>query len=334
VQITWLNIVGFVREPSALFWTFGFPILLTLALGVAFRSSGPPDVVVGTSDPQIAAAMKDVPGLQVRQLAPEPLAEALRHGRIALSATREGDTVVYAFDAQRPEARAAQLLTDGAVQRQAGRRDAQLTRDALVTAKGARYIDWLVPGLLGLQLMSGSLWGIGFNLVNLRVRKLLKRLAATPMRRSHFLSATILSRLVWLPWEIGALSLFAHFVFGVELHGSVLALVVVSFAGAACFAGMGLLVASRAQNTETAGGLMNLLILPMSVCSGVFFATSNFPAAVQPWLRLLPLTALNDALRAGFNDGTGLTSQGGPVLVLGVWGAVSFGLALKLFRWT
>lgn len=333
-QLTRVHVLGLLREPGALFWTFGFPILLTLALGFAFRSAGAPAIAVGTDDQSLADDMSGSKGLEVRVLPAPSLAEELRHSHIALAIMRDGNSVTYTFDEQRPEARAARLLADHALQRRAGRIDALQVRDASVTAKGARYVDWLVPGLLGMQLMSGSLWGIGYSLVNQRVRKLLKRFSATPMRRSDFLLSYIFSRFLWLPVEVGSLTLFATVAFGVELRGSLMAVSVLSLMGAASFSGLGALIGSRAENIETAGGLVNLVFLPMGLCSGVFFATSNFPAAVQPWLRLMPLTALNDALRAVFNDGASLVSQHGPLTIMAVWGVLSFALALKIFRWT
>lgn len=333
-QLLKLYVLSSLREPSALFWTFAFPVLLTLALGFAFRSTGLPRVAVGTADAGLAEALDGTPGLEVRMLSATVLAEDLRHGRVALVIGKEGQTLTYAFDAQRPEARTARHLADEALQKHAGRIDALQVRDDAVTAKGARYVDWLVPGLIGFQIMSGSLWGIGFNLANQRLRKMLKRFAATPMHRRDYLISYVVGRLVWLPWEVGMLAGAARLVFGVELQGELVALAVLSLVGAMSFAGIGLLVGSRSENTETASGLTNLFMLPMLLGSGVFFATSNFPAAVQPWLRMLPLTALNDALRAVFNDGASLSAQGSPLAVMAVWGAVSFAVALRLFRWT
>jgi ABC-2 type transport system permease protein len=241
--------------------------------------------------------------------------------------------VGYRFDPTRAETRLARGTVDDLVQRAAGRRDPRAVHDEQVQERGARYIDFLIPGLIGMNLMSGSMWGIGWVIVNMRVRKLLKRLLAAPMRRSHLLISAALARLVLMPVEVGVILIFARLAFDVHLAGSVLNLALVCAAGAASFAALAILVASRAQNNETVSGLMNLVMLPMFVLSGVFFAATHFPAVMQPLVNALPLTALNDALRAVIIDGQGLGAITGPLAVMAVWGVVSFALGLRFFRW-
>jgi ABC-2 type transport system permease protein len=262
---------------------------------------------------------------------------ALRAGKVALVVAppeRPGGPIGYRFDPARVEARLARATVDDLVQRAAGRRDPRAVRDLPVHERGARYIDFLIPGLVGMNLMSGSMWGIGWVVVNMRVRKLLKRLLAAPMRRSHLLIAQALARLLLIPFEVAAILVFARLAFDVRLAGSVLALTVISLAGSASFAAIAVLVASRAQNNETVSGLMNVVMLPMFVLSGVFFSSRHFPAVLQPLINALPLTALNDGLRAVIVDGAGLSGLGGPLLVLAAWGVVCFPLGLRLFRWT
>jgi ABC-2 type transport system permease protein len=343
------RIKQFYREPGVLFWTFGFPLLITVALGIAFRAEGPAraEVVVvaaggaaGTSAPGVQALVQALaadPGLDMMVLAADEAAERLRRGQalvVVEPPAGPGQPVVYRFDPSRPEALAARRLADDRVQRGAGRADRVAVRDETAVARGARYVDWLVPGLLGMQLLSGGLWGTAWNIVNARQRQLLKRLAATPMRRRHFLLSFRVAGLLLVPLQVVVLLVFARVFFGVTVHGSHLAVMALSLLGSWSFAGLGLLCASRAQNAETANGLINLVTLPMFVVSGVFFSSSRFPEVLHPFIRLLPLSAFNDALRALVNDGATLASQWSPLLVLVAWGVLSSALALRLFKWT
>jgi ABC-2 type transport system permease protein len=337
-QLTLMRIREMTREPGVMFWIFGFPILMSVGLGLAFRSRGPEPLVVGAlpgAPAEVVAALEQG-GVRVRPLDEAAARLALRSGKVALvivPPAQPGGAVGYRFDPMRAETRLARATVDDLVQRAAGRRDPRAVRDEPVQARGARYIDFLIPGLIGMNLMSGSMWGIGWVVVNMRVRKLLKRLLAAPMRRSHLLMAQGLARLLLLPVEVAVILVFARVAFDVRLAGSLAALAVVSLAGAASFAAIAILVASRAQNNETVSGLMNLVMLPMFVLSGVFFSASHFPAVMQPLINALPLTALNDGLRAVIVDGAGLRDVAGPLLVLAGWGVVSFGAGLRLFRW-
>ena len=198
---------------------------------------------------------------------------------------------------------------------------------------GSRYIDWLLPGLLGMNIMGTGLWSMGFAVVQARTRKLLKRLMATPMPRTSYLLSHLLARLVFLVLEVGALLLFGRLAFGVTSAGALWLVGLLALLGAFSFSGLGLLIASRARTVEAVSGLMNVVMLPMWLLSGVFFASSNFPDAAQPFIRALPLTALNDALRAVMLEGRGLAAIATQVAVLFAWGITTFVLALKLFRW-
>ncbi|MGH7719397.1 MAG: ABC transporter permease, partial [Gemmatimonadaceae bacterium] len=229
--------------------------------------------------------------------------------------------------------RHARLLADAAIQRAAGRQDPVSIGVTHVTERGSRYIDFVVPGLLGLNLMGSGIWGIGFGIVDARKKKLLKRLIATPMSRAEYLASFILSRLVLLVLEVATLVGFGVFVFGVPLRGSLLQLGGICLLAALAFGALGLLVASRARTMEGASGLMNLVMLPMWIFSGVFFAASNFPPSVQPFIQGLPLTAAIDALRATMLQGAGIGAVTGELVNLAVWLVLSFALALKLFRW-
>jgi len=333
-QLTLARLRIFAREPSAVFWTFGFPLLLTIALGIAFQREGPPRVAIAVTAAPGRLAVLDS-HFDVRHLTRGEADEALRKGQVALEVVATGSGgVSYRFDPSRPDSAAARLQADDALQRAAGRTDPVAATDDRVDAPGSRYIDWLVPGLLGMQLMSGSLWGVAYAIVETRQRKLLKRLVATPMRRRDYLASFVLSRLIFVVVETPIILWFAKLTFHVAIRAPMLEILAVSCLGAASFAGLALLCASRAQNTETANGLVNLATLPMVILCGVFFSASRFPQVLQLPIRLLPLAALNDALRALVNDGAGLHALWGPLAVLCGWGLVSFTLALRLFRWT
>lgn len=336
VELTLARVRELTREPEAIFWVFVFPILLTAILGLAFRSR-PPDalpvaVVDGAQAQPRLDALAQAPELKPARMSEADARQALARGRVVLVVS-SAEPPVYAYDPTQPESRAARLAVDAALQRAAGRADAFVPGTSELTEPGARYVDFLVPGLLGMNVMGTGMWGIGFSLVVSRNGNLLKRLVAAPVRRSHLLGAQLMARLLFLVPEAGALLLFAHFALGVPLRGSVLLLTGVSLLGALAFAGLGLLTAARPRTIEGVSGLMNLVMVPMWIFSGIFFSTERFPSAAQPFVQALPLTALNDALRAVMLEGAGLVSLGGELALLAVWGAVSFAIALKIFRW-
>jgi ABC-type multidrug transport system permease subunit len=340
VQLTLVRFREFIREPEAVFWTFIFPILLAAGLGIAFRQRGadkvPVGVVTGSSgSAQIVAALKKDSTLIVQTFNDSSAARALRTGKVALLVfpTAARDSVRYVYDRDRSEAENARVLVDRAVQQAAGRVDPVRATNTYITEKGSRYIDFLIPGLLGMNLMGSSIWGLGFAIVTARSKKLLKRLMATPMSRVQYLLSFLCSRLVFLILEIVTLLGFGHFAFGVPLRGSLGTLLLVCLLGALSFGGLGLLSASRARTTEAVSGIMNFIMLPMWIFSGVFFSAANFPQAVQPYIKVLPLTALNDALRANMLEGATLAGVTPEIIVIVVWGVVTFVAALKLFRW-
>jgi ABC-type multidrug transport system permease subunit len=239
----------------------------------------------------------------------------------------------YYFDPTQANGVLARSLADEVLQRAAGRQDAVAALDHPATEPGGRYIDFLVPGLLGMGLLGGGMWGVGFAIVDMRLRKLLKRYLATPMKRSHFLAAVMASRLLFTIPEVLMVLLFARLFFGVTSQGGYGALGLLILLGAFEFSGIGLLVASRAQTIETVSGLMNAVMLPMWIGSGIFFSTERFPAVVQPVLSALPLTPLIHALRSVMLEGAGLLSLGPQLALILAWGTVTFVLALRWFRW-
>jgi len=335
-QLALARMREFYREPEAVFWVFGFPIVLAFALGLAFRNTGPGKLQVGVAagpgDSALVAVLRSSPRLIATVLDSATARTRLRTGRIALLVI-PGDPLVYRYDTTRTESGLARLQVDEVVQRAGGRRDVASVRDDRVVAPGSRYIDFLIPGLLGMNLLGSGIWGVGFSVVQARQKKLLKRYMATPMKRSHYLLSFILSRLVFLIVEIGFLVGFGWLMFGVAVRGSLATLGGVAILGAFSFAGLGLLVASRARTIEGVSGLMNLVMLPMWILSGTFFSYSRFPDAMIPFVKALPLTALNDALRAVMIDGAALATLSAPLAIVIAWGTVSFVIALRIFRW-
>jgi ABC-type multidrug transport system permease subunit len=354
------------REPEVIFWVFVFPILLALGLGIAFRNK-PADVHrvaivarVPTGhalySPKVGEAhsVAIVAGAATARALDELLRAPAGKGPIRAEVLSEADALnqfrlgkydlvlipqagggfEFRYDPARPESVLARATVNDALQAAAGRKDALPTSARAYSEPGARYIDFLIPGLLGMNLMNSGMWGIGFALVEMRQRKLLKRFVATPMRRGDFLLALASSRLALMLIELALLLGFGVLAFQMRLMGSWASVILISAVGALSFGGLGLLTASRAQKIETVSGLINLVMMPMWLFSGVFFSYERFPAMLQPFIKVLPLTALNDALRATILEGTTLAAQGTRLLVMLAWGGVSYVLALRWFRWT
>lgn len=336
MQLSLWRVREFMREPEAVFWIFAFPLLMAFALGLAFTNrpleSAHVAVPSGAGAAQLAEQLNAHDRVEAEVLDPDEAYNRLRAGRVSVVVV-PGPPPVAQYDSTRPESQLARLLVDEALQEAAGRENPIEIRDRRVEEPGARYIDFLIPGLLGLNIMGTGLWGVGFGIVKNRTHHLLKRFLASPMRKRHYILSFILARLVFLFLEAAVLLLFGHLAFGVPLRGSLIALGAVVLLGAMTFAGIGVLVASRAKTIEGVSGLMNLVMVPMWIFSGVFFSYSNFPDATLPFIKALPLTALNDAIRAVMLDGAGVFSQIGPIVMLAVWGVGSFAVALRVFRW-
>jgi ABC-2 type transport system permease protein len=335
-ELTLARLRELLREPEALFWVFVFPILMAGILGIAFRSRPPEPVPVAVvegpqADARVAALTADG-DVAPKRLSADEAQKALSRGRVVLVISA-GEPPTYTYDPTQPESRAARLAVDAALQRVAGRSDSFTPVHSRITEPGGRYVDFLVPGLLGMNLMGTGMWGIGFSLVVARNGNLLKRLVAAPVRRSQLLASQLLSRLLFLVPEAGALLVFSYFLLGVPIRGPLLLLFAVSLLGALAFSGLGLLTAARPKTIEGVSGIMNVVMVPMWIFSGIFFSTERFPAAAQPFVKALPLTALNDALRAVMLDGAGVSAIGPELLLLVAWSLVTFVLAVKLFRW-
>ena len=338
VELTLARLREIFREPEALFWAFVFPILMSVAMAMAFPSAGnapvPVGVRQGTGDEALRATLAASKAIAPRIVTAEDEPRALRDGEVDVVVV-PGTPPAYRFDPARAESRSARLVLDDVLKRAAGRTDPWTAVDEHVAVPGSRYVDWLLPGLVGMGIIATSVWGIAFSVVQTRMRKLLKRMVASPMRRSHYLLAQVLARMLFLLPEVAIPVLFGRYVIGMPLRGSLVALAVVSIVGALSTGGIGLLAASRAKTFEAISGLVNLILLPMWIASGIFFSASRFPDVVQPFVQGLPLTALIDALRAVILEGASLGSRQ-VVTELGImaaWGIVPFVIALRIFRW-
>jgi ABC-type multidrug transport system permease subunit len=335
-ELTLARLREFLREPEAVFWTYGFPLMLAVGLGIAFREQPVEIVRVDVEEeagaPELAAQLASRDDIVVAVRSRAESRERLRMGKSSLVVV-PGLPVTFVFDPSRPESALARARVDDVLQRAAGRLDPVRTAESRVTEPGSRYIDFLVPGLLGMNLMGGSLWGVGFVIVDMRVKKLLKRLAATPMTRTDYLWSIAGGRLLFMIHELVVILGAGVLLFGMPVRGSWLAILALALLGAGSFAGLGMLAACRAQRIETVSGLKNLIMVPMWLLSGTFFSSERFPDLLQPLVQALPLTQLNAALRAVILEGAPLASQGWRLLALAAWGIIPFGFAWRWFRW-
>ncbi len=328
----------FLREPGYVFWVFGFPLLMAIGLGLAFRSKAPdpPHVAVTQSvAEETFRTLSGSPRLRVVRLSRDEANRALARTKVDLVVDQAGAgaPLLFKLDTAQEKSLLAREVTRNVMEGAAGRRDLLTIGEHRVSEKGSRYVDFLLPGLIGLNLMGSSMWGIGFNLVLARKRKLLRRYAVTPMRRSHFLLSYFFSRSMFLVMELAVLIGFGRLIFGTQIQGSIAALLMASVLGAAAFAAIGFLIGARLTSTEVAGGWMNFVQLPMWLLSGSFFSYERFPEWLQLPIRFLPLTAANDALRRVYNEAGSISSIGFELAVLGLWSLLGFAVAVRIFRW-
>jgi len=350
-QLTLARVKEFTRQPAAIFWVYGFPILMMMSLGIAFRDNPTEiiavDLIVDQSRDQwsrSATPPADLSEIQSRlatdsrfklNIQPADWQKRLQAGKtdLVIEVLPTASQPAYRLwdEPHRAESRVARYAVEALLLRTDESPPPAPVQH--LQKAGSRYIDFLLPGMIGMGLMGGGMWGVGFVIVDMRVRKLLKRFLATPMRRSDFLLAVMISRLMFSLADIVILLVFGYFVFGVRCQGSYLDLTAAVLVGGVAFSGIGLLVASRAETLETVSGLMNLIMLPMWILSGVFFSSERFPEVVQPLINLLPLTALNQLLRGIILEGKSLAALWQQAAILAAYGATTFAIALRIFRW-
>jgi ABC transporter DrrB family efflux protein len=337
-QLILARIREFYREPETIFWVYGFPLILAAGLGIAFARNQPPPSVVDVqevSSPDQAIALADQlkkNEFKVEIHPAEKCQARLIQGRTDLWIV-PGEKIEYHFDKARAESVLALERAKAVLLRDKVGRDVLPMEETVLSEPGSRYIDFLLPGLIGMNIMGGGLFGVGFVLVEMRAKKLFKRLLATPMRRGDFLLSLLTSRLLFLAPEMVSLLTMGWLAFGVPMRGSIFCLMAVILLGALAFAGIGLLVGCRTEKTETISGLIQLVMLPMYLLSGIFFSSKRFPDAAQPFIQALPLTQLNDALREVMLEGASWTDISWRLGILAAWAAGCFFLALRWFRW-
>jgi ABC-2 type transport system permease protein len=338
VQLVLARWRNFYRVPENLFWMFLFPVIMALVLGMAFREGHPEPVriavVRGAGSDAIYAAFsqsKDANAVLVDE------AEALTQLRSAavdlvIQPAAPGQPRRYRFDPGREQGRLARIVADDLVQRSQGRVDPTRVHDETVRAVGERYIDFAIPGLLGLSIMTFGL-GIPLAIAEMRSRQLLKRLAVSPMPRTHFLLSLVIQRSLLLLVQLPMLLVVVWLMFGVRNRGSYFLLYACCLLGTAVFTSIGTLAAARVRSLHTARGVTDLIRLPMMIACGVFFSIDRLPMVVRPLVRLLPLSALIESLRAVMNHGAGVSSITQPLTIVTAWGLVSLTATVAFFRW-
>lgn len=358
-----------IREPGVLFWGILFPILMSLGLGLAFTKKAdvirkvaiiniPDNPSAGSESYLVEGFLKnnceknlvqkqdawqwrytikdDKLGNSIFLFYNMKWDDALRflkRGTINVLMLGVKDSVEYHFDPMNPDAQLTYLKLSTIVGKGTVQPLQSTSEIKPLTVTGTRYIDFLVPGLIAMGVMMSSMWGISYGIIEKRSKKLLRRLVATPMKKSHFLIALITVRVIMNFIESLVLFLFALFAFKMTIQGSISALIIMFLAGNIAFAGIAVFVSSHTSNTEVGNGLINFVVFPMMVLSGIFFSYQNFPDWSLPVIRNLPLTMLTDGIRSIFNEGAGYHEVAVPILILLAIGTLFFSIGLKIFRW-
>lgn len=361
------HILAIIREPGVLFWGIVFPILISLGLGLAFTKKA--DILrkvavinntgITVSDSTAIFRFLDLeceehnPEKQddyrwKLEIKDEKLGKSvylfyylswdeaivlLKRGTVNLILKNNNGKTEYHFDPVNSDAELTYLKLSGmigsGVVLPAGRND----EIKPMTIAGTRYIDFLIPGLITLGVMMSTMWGISYGIIDKRSKKLLRRMVATPMKKSHYLIALLTVRITLNLIEALVLLLFALIVFKMQIQGSISALILLFLTGNIAFAGLAILISSHTSNTEVGNGLINAVVMPMMVLSGIFFSYHNFPDWSIPVIEKLPLTMLTDGMRSIFNEGAGWSQVALPILILTTIGVVLFGAGLKIFKW-
>jgi len=357
-----------IREPGVLFWGILFPILMSAGLGLAFTKKADVTrkiaVITSSEKPGALSESKILNDFltsceknpEVKQgewqwkytVSDKKLGNSiflfysmkwdeammlLKRGTVNVLLSGNNDSIEYHFDPMNSDAE----LTYLKISNRLGKGDiAEIETNSEIrplTITGTRYIDFLVPGLITMGVMMSCMWGISYGIIEKRSKKLLRRLVATPMKKSHFLIALITVRIVMNFIESAVLLIFALFAFNMTVQGDITALILLYLAGNIAFAGLAVLISSHTSNTEVGNGLINFVVMPMMVLSGIFFSYQNFPDWSLGVIRNLPLTMLTDGVRSIFNEGAGYPQVALPILILSSIGVIFFTVGLKIFKW-
>ena len=369
-QLIVANFKELIREPGVLFWGIIFPILMSVGLGLAFTKKQ--DVTrniaiikdtktsiinkdstfvlsdfIEKNTVKIPATLKDQEKYSYTQKN-DKLGNTtfifseiswsqsmiwLKRGYVSIVLDEKNGVIQYHFDPSNADAKLAYMQLKGIF----GSIDSEIkeNEDEIkpLTVAGTRYIDFLIPGLIAMGIMMSAMWGLTYTIIERRSKKLLRRMVATPMKKSNFLIALITVRVTMNFIEALLLFLFAHFAFGITIQGSILALLVVFISGNIAFAGIATFASCHTSKTEIGNSLINVVVMPMMILSGIFFSYHNFPAWSISVIQKLPLTMLADETRSIFIEGGGFSEIAIPSLILTVTGIFFFALGLRLFKW-
>ncbi len=346
-----IQLKEFYREPGIIFWAFAFPIAIAGVLGIAFASKEVPETrvaIISTSHNanelvlKIEKAFSNSAGGNSNGLGviiPKILEEgdaikALKRGEVNLLLKEDAQgNLEFSFDPSNANAQRDYLLLSNALLSDANHNQA-VSSIRKLDSKGTRYIDYLVPGMLAMGVMNSCLWGVGWNLIEMRMKKLLRRMSATPMNKLSFVLSFFFTRLVVTTVEVITFLTFTFTVFENAFFGSPLAAVLIFLTGNFAFACIGIFVGSRAQSSQVGNGLVNAFTFPMMVLSGIFFSYKNFPDIVLPVVRHLPLTLMADSLRATFIEGAGVGDALYACVILICIGLGFLTAGLRIFRWS
>jgi ABC-2 type transport system permease protein len=366
-QLFLAHVKELIREPGVLFWGIVFPILMSLGLGIAFMQKAETNryiaIITDNSSPPDSASQLEHFLQNHTKIIHSPIKKAveyqytikddklgnstfhfqrmlwneamilLKRGNLNLILDNRNGRIHYHFDPLNPDAQLSYLKLSKLFEsgNYINTEDHQSIQP--LTIKGTRYIDFLIPGLMAMGAMMACMWGISYGIIDNRAKKLLRRMVATPMKKSHYLIALIMVRIGMNFVESGLLLLFAWIVFGIVIQGSISALLVMFISGNIAFAGLAILVSSHTSKTEIGNGLINLVVMPMMVLSGVFFSYHNFPEWSVPIIKYLPLTMIADGIRSIFIEGAGYAEVSLPSMILATTGILFFLAGLKIFKW-
>lgn len=343
LQLVAMQFRMFYREPSVIFWAIGFPVLMAWVLGIAFSNKGELKKNVLVINAENAAAgskfsgsktigKKDGTDIKIHFIKTdkENALTSIKRGEANLVTELRNDSTLYYFDPVNADAQLTYLLLEKELKSNQIGSNSKVVK---LSKTGSRYIDFLIPGLIAMGIMNSCIWGIGWNLIEFRMKKLLRRMVATPMKKSYFLISQFITRSLIGLFEAFVLYIFAYFYFGITIEGSLAALLIIYIAGTIAFSGIAFLVSSRVEKSESGNGLVNVVIMPMTILSGVFFSYHNFPDWAIPVIRTLPLTLLADTMRSIFLENIGVEKILLPAGLLTLTGLVFFAVSLKVYKW-
>jgi ABC-2 type transport system permease protein len=357
-----------IREPAVIFWGILFPMVMALGLGFAFTKKQ--NVVHKVAVVRNGSSVEDQNSLLDKTntiyyndslklftndslnysftIYNEKLGDTrfdfnvmtwnnaiayLKQGKANLIVRISGDSVTYHFD---PLNRDAQIVYMKLSQLTSSGNLAAFQNSVNILPlklPGSRYIDFLIPGLISMGVMMSTMWGLSYGMIEKRSKKLLRRMIATPMKKSHFLFSLLTVRLLMNIFEAILLTIFAQIVFKTHIQGSIPALILIFIAGNIAFAGIAIFLSSRTSKTEVGNGLVNMVVMPMMLLSGIFFSYHNFPDSFVAIIQKLPLTMVTDGIRSIFIEGAGFAQTLMPTLILFSIGIVFFMTGLRIFKW-